>query len=374
MKKVIIFHISEFGGHSKAAQNIKEALHAKDTEISALNINGLKYFYPYWEKVVDFVYTSVVKHSPSLWGKIYDRKYVIKNLSPLRKLVNRLTFTKLARLIREFNPSCFVATQAFPCGVVADFKKRFQLKTPLIAVVTDYYPHRFWIHSCVDKYVVACPEAKDILLREGIEKEKVKIAGIPISIKFLASYPKEEVSQQLGFIPHLPSVMLMGGGLGIGPIKRIAEALDAINANFQIIVICGRNKRLYNWFTRNGRRFQKPVFCFSYIDFVHKIMDFSDIIITKGGGITISEALAKGLAIIITNPIPGQEERNVRYLSKRGVIVQADEAEKTQDAVRELFMNKKRMYFLKEGAKEISFIDSSVRIVDLIFEELFVAE
>jgi len=368
MKRVSVLHISEFGGHSKAAQNIKEAFLFKDPRIDVVTLNGLGHFYPRGEKVVDFAYMLTIKHFPSLWGRAYDRRKVIKALTPYRRLVHKITFGKLNRLINESKPDCFVATQAFPCGLIADFKKSKGLKTPLVAIVTDYHPHRFWVHSYVDRYVVACQEARKVLIEEGVAAEKVKVLGIPISVKFLSSYPKEEISNELGFVKDMPSVLIMGGGLGLGPIKSIAQQLDALDYDFQIIVVCGKNKKLYEWFSRNKNIFKKPIFIFGYTHKIYRIMDFSDIIITKGGGITISESLAKGLCIVVTHPIPGQEERNVNYLNKVEAITKAEGAEEVAGVVGSFLNNPKDMYRFRERAKEYSFIDSSLRIVDLILE------
>ena len=368
MKKVIIFHISKFGGHNKAAKNLEEALVYTNPQISVTNINGFGYFYPRAEKVINFIYMGIIKHFPNLWGKAYDRKKVVSAVGPLRNLIHGLAFERLDNLIKKHKPDCFVATQAFPCGLVADFKKKDNLDIPLIAIVTDYHPHRFWVHPLVDRYVVACQEAKEVLLREGVAKEKIKILGMPISVKFMIPYPKKKISEEFGFASELDTVLVMGGGLGIGPIKVIAKKLDALECNFQTIVVCGRNKNLYKWFIKRKDKFKKPIFIFGYIENIHQIMDFSDLIITKGGGITISEALAKGLCIIINNPIPGQEERNVSYLRKKEAIVEVDEVEDIVKATERLLTNKKELYALKERAKSNSFIDSSLRIVNLILE------
>jgi len=368
MKNIHILHISNFGGHSKAAQNVKEALLYKRPHLNVHNLNSLGYFYPRGEKVIDFVYTKTIQHMPQLWGRAYDRKRLVRALAPSRALVHHLTFSKVNNLIAKHTPDCFVATQAFPCGLIADFKKHKGLRIPLVAVVTDYHPHRFWVHPCVDRYIVACQEAKEVLTAEGVAEEKIKIVGIPISVKFLTAYPKQQVSNEFGFSNDLPSLLIMGGGLGLGPFKTIAKELDALEQRFQIIVVCGKNKGLYDWFVKNKRKFKKPVFTFGYTNQIHKIMDFVDIIITKGGGITISEALAKGLCIIVTNPIPGQEERNVQYLLKEKAVIEARHARLTSAIVGELLRDPKKIYALRERAKEISFIDSSLRIVDVIFE------
>ncbi|MFH1771469.1 MAG: glycosyltransferase [Candidatus Omnitrophota bacterium] len=366
MKKILIFYISDGGGHSKAADNIKEAFKYRDPQAQVITMNGLGYFFPYWEKIIDFLYTAVIKHIPSVWGKIYDREPVVRRLTPCRKFVSILAFKKLSRLINKIKPDCIIATQAFPCGLVADYKQKLSLDIPLVAVVTDYYPHKFWIHKTIDKYVVACPEAKEVLVQEGVDKSKIKLLGIPISVKFMGTFSRSETAVSFGMDKIKPAVLLMGGGSGFGPIQKVSRELERLDLDFQIIVLCGRNKKLYKWFSRNKRKFKKHLFYFSYIECVNKIMDFSNIIITKAGGITVSEALAKGLSIIITRPIPGQEERNVGYLLKKEAIVEADNPHHSAELVKSLILDKKKMYNLKENAKTISFIDSSLRIYDLI--------
>ncbi len=370
MRNVIIFYISEFGGHSKAAKNIKEALLYRNSSLKVSNINGFGHFYPRTEKVIDFLYTKLIKHLPFVWGKIYDKKKIIRELNPIRKFISRHTFKSLTKFIKNNSPDCFVATQAFPCGLTADFKENFNLKTPLIAIVTDYHPHGFWIHRLVDKYVVASEEAKNVLLDNGIAAEKIEILGIPISMKFMKSYQRKDVTSEFGFRKDLKTILLMGGGLGLGPIEEIAKSLDNLNYEFQIIAVCGKNEKLYNWFQSNKPNFKKQIFSFSYVEFVDKLMDCSDIIITKGGGITISEALAKGLGIIITNPIPGQEEHNVDYLLKKGAIIRADSPVAICASVETLFSEDKKLDSLKTKAKDTSAINSSLDIADLIIKIL----
>ncbi len=361
-------HISEFGGHKRASQNIKEALSFINPYVKILNVNGLGYLYPRSEKIVDLIYTTAIKRFPRLWGKIYDRRGVVKTIAPLMRVASMIGFSKFSNLLKDFNPDVVVATQAFPCSVAAEFKKKIGLRFPLIAVVTDYHPHRFWIHSCVDSYIVACEEAKHTLVNEGVSPEKIKILGIPISHCFLNTYKKEDVVREFGFEREFPAVLIMGGGLGFGPIKDVFLALNRINLPFQVIVVCGKNKALYSWFKKRKHKFRRPVFYFGYVNFVNKLMDFSDIIITKAGGITISEALSKELGIIVINPIPGQEERNVEYLFKRKAIIKADSISQVKYSVERLLKNTEELRILKKEAKENSIRDSSLRIAYFIMD------
>lgn len=364
---VHIFHISEFGGHSQAAQNIKEAILVKNKDrVEAVNLNSFQYLYPRTEKFINFIYTIIIKKIPSLWGKAYDRRALVRYLSPWRVAISLISFPRLNKYIRRKKPDCFIATQAFPCGLVADYKKKYKVDIPLVAVVTDFYPHRFWLHPFVDKYVVASEEAKQILIKEGISQDKVCIFGIPISIKFIKTFRKEEVAAKWGFLKDLPAVLIMGGGLGIGPIEESVISLDSIEDNFQIIVICGKNRFLYQKLQKKKKRIKKPLFIFSYIDDINEIMDFSDIIITKAGGITISEALTRKIAIIVTNPIPGQEELNVDFLIRKKAILRADASLEIKKAVAGLLQHPEKLRSLQESSRENVFRDSSFKIADLI--------
>lgn len=367
-KKVLILHISKFGGHSQAAANIKEALEYKEPSLKILNINVVGYFYPRTEKVVDFLYTSMIKHIPSLWGKLYDRKEVITLLSPPWQLLNYFNRKRFAHFIERFSPQAIVTTQAFPCGIASYHKSFYNLNIPLVAVVTDYCPHKFWLHPEVDVYSVGCRKAKNILISQGVEKDKIKILGIPISIEFSLNYSREEVAKLFGFDPNLPAVLIMGGGGGIGCLEDIALCVDKLNIKCQIIVICGKNRKLYNWFTRKKGMFTKPLFYFGYVNFVHKIMDFCDIIITKAGGITMAEALSKNLAIIVVNSIPGQEERNVNYLLEQKAILKAKNIAETGKLVETILNDKTKFLQLKEKVKEIAMTDSSLKIAELILK------
>jgi processive 1,2-diacylglycerol beta-glucosyltransferase len=366
VKRILILHISQCGGHKKASENLEEALKSQAPFLEILNLDGLDYINPYVEKIVDSLYTLVINYIPSLWGKIYDKKKVIKCLTPFKKFVSRCGFSKLSLLIDEFKPDIILATQAFPCGLVADFKESYKFNTPLIGVVTDYYPHRFWLHPQVDVYTVASYEAKSVLEEEGIDSNRVKVLGIPISVKFLNSKDRESIAEEFGFHPNLDTVMIMGGGLGLGPMERIATILDRLDERFQLVVVCGQNKKLYLWFKKKAHHFKRPLFYFGYVDFIGRLMDFSDILITKGGGLTVSEALAKGLATIVFRPIPGQEERNTSFLLKKGLILKAQTIAQIPQLVKYLLKNKSELLLLKEKTKEQVIVDSSLRIANLV--------
>jgi processive 1,2-diacylglycerol beta-glucosyltransferase len=371
MKRIIALHISEFGGHKQASSNIKQALEAGSPPVKVQTINGFGYSFPRAEKVVNCLYYTTIKHFPFLWGCLYDRKKIIKTVNPLKIGVNKIAFKKFSRLIRANNPDAMIATQAFPCGLAADFKKYYNLDFPLFAVVTDYYPHRFWLHQEINYYIVASKDARDALVKEGVEENKIKILGIPVSLNFLKRYSVGEIAHDFGFQQDKKTILIMGGGSGLGPIKDLVKALGGLNSDFQIIVVCGNNKKLHEWIQKRKNTFSKNIYCFGYVDYINKLMDFADILITKAGGITVSEALTKELAIITTASIPGQEEKNVHYLKNKGSILEAKNKEELLRLTRELLDNPDYMDHLKRAAKEISRADSSLEIANLVRKAIF---
>lgn len=364
MKKILLFHISQYGGHKKASENIEEALRYRNPDIEIKNINGFGYVAPRMEKLIDFFYMLTIKYAPFIWGTIYDRKSVIKTMSPLRGIVNRFAIPKILPLIEGFSPDAILATQAFPCLIVAEIKKKYNLDIPLIAVVTDYYPHRFWIHPEITTYSVACNVARNILVSEGVPEEKIKVLGIPISYQFTQRLSREGIAREFGFALDMETVMIMGGGLGIGPIKQIIQRLEKLPRLIQLVVVCGRNAKLYEWIKK--QKFKKRIFAYGYVDFINKLMDFSDILITKGGGLTVAEALTKGIATLVINPIPGQEDRNVCYLEDKQAIIRATNLDQVLRQVNLLLDDITWREKLTRAARQIALDEATVKLADFV--------
>lgn len=367
MRRILILYISSHSGHYRAARALKEAFKIIEPDCKIIAFDGLKYLHPFSSRVINYLYGFTLKNIPSLWRIAYDRETLIKGLNPFKQAVHYFDFPKIEKVIREFRPQIVVTTQAFPCGVMAYFKMRSSFNFYLVGVVTDYWPHGFWIYPEVDKYIVASEEAVGRLVEQGIRKDKIELLGIPIMPKFSQSVSPEKVAGTYGFELGKPALLIMGGGLGIGPIEEVVEALDSSTLDFQMITVCGKNEKLYNWF--KDKKFNKPLYYFGYSYTVDKFMSFADIIITKAGGITISEALAKKLAIVVVNPLPGQEENNVRFLKERGLILKADKPSLVVKIVEDLLRDRNLLNELKERGYRFSFPRASLDIAEFLLKE-----
>jgi len=357
-------YISEVSGHRSASMAVEKAIKTIKPETEVLNINAFNYTNPLLERIINRAYMSVVKNTPELWDYLYDNPRVLKGVKRIRELVHKAHTEKLRVLFETFKPDAVACTQAYPCGMVADYKKTMGLYTPLAGVLTDYAPHSYWIFDNVDAYVVPSQESGQKLIRDGIPAGKIKLLGIPVDPKFAVPVPKDEIRGELMLDPRLPVILIMGGGQGLGSIGRILVTIDRIPQEFQVVVVAGTNKKLLRWI--KGRKFRKKVVAYGYINFIEKLMEVSTLIVTKPGGVTTSEAMAKYLPMLIVNPLPGQEVMNTRYLLKEEIALKADNERQLADLIDWLLSNPAKLKQMSDTMRLYAKPDSAVRIANLM--------
>ena len=367
-KRILLLYISVNSGHQKAALALERALRLLDTEVEILNINSFNYTNPLVERVINRTYLGVIKNRPEVWEYLYDNPKVFRSLRKLRDLIHRLNSGKLKALLDDFKPDVIVCTQAFPCGMMADMKASYNLDIPLIGVLTDCYPHSYWFFENVDYYIVNSETAAARMIEHGVAKERIRIYGIPIDPKFTGEVDKESVVRKLGLDPKLPAVLIMGGGQGLGPIAELVTALNRISLPIQVITVTGSNKKLFDWLERRRRSFRMKTTVLGFATNVDELMSVSSLIITKPGGLTISESLSKGLPIVILNPIPGQEAKNTEFLVKEGVAVKARTASDAALLTEGLMSQRSKLEHMRLNAARLAKPNASVDIARLILE------
>lgn len=362
--KILVFYITNRSGHHSAALAVKKAIGARDPASEVLCINAFGYFFPFAEKLVHLIYLFVIKRVPKLWGGIYDKPMLAKRSRVLKQWIHSLAMKKLKNLLESFAPDVLICTQAFPCGVVADYKREYSDARPLIAVLTDFAPHSFWFHEAVDYYVVHCQESRLKLMERGVAPEKIRIFGIPIDPKFASRANLDEIFANYGLERDIPVILIMGGGHGLGPIRKILAEIDLMAMKLQIVVVCGLNNRLYEWV--RSRRFSRRVLVFKFTDEVDRLMSISKLIITKPGGITTAEALAKKLPMIILHPIPGQEARNTEILVSSGAALKIDSPDEILPVLKKMFGFLKEERLFGEGIRRLSMPNASLCLADFV--------
>ncbi|MDP2922370.1 MAG: hypothetical protein Q8O30_01435 [Candidatus Omnitrophota bacterium] len=216
-------YISEVSGHHSATVAIEKALKMLQPDVETLNINAFNYTNPISEKIVNRLYMGVIKRTPQIWDYLYDNPTVVKNIEKIKETVHKFNSPKLQMLFNKFKPDAIVCTQAFPCGMVADFKKTYNSNVPLVAVLTDYIPHSYWIYDTVNYYISPCDEVTARLIKKGATSDKIKTLGIPFDPKFNQTIDKNKIMQKLNLKINTPTRLIMGGGQGLGPIKTMAS-------------------------------------------------------------------------------------------------------------------------------------------------------
>ena len=369
MKKILLMYISEYSGHHQASIALEKAILARDPSCSIRNINALTYTNPIMEKVTNRAYMRIIKKRPEIWAYLYDNPVVVKKTERIRRLANNAGSKKMAGLIRQFKPDAIACTQAFPCGIAANYKRMHGADIPVVGVLTDYAPHTYWIHEDVDAYIVPSDEVKRAFIEKGIPEKKIKTLGTPIDPLFEISLNKKAIYKETGLSPKKPVILIMGGTQGIGPDERLIEALDASQKDFQAIVVTGANKKLYKKLKRMKTFSRKKFVITGFVSNVHELMEIADVIISKPGGLTVAEALAKSLPMIILNPLPGQEDFNTNILVEKGMAVKAldefDAVRHAEDLLTNPEMIKKMKRFMEANARPHSASEAAELLLSL---------
>ncbi|KLU64294.1 processive diacylglycerol beta-glucosyltransferase [Desulfosporosinus acididurans] len=325
---VLIFSASFGAGHVRAAEAIIEALRAKDPNVKITHLDFGAFLSKTFNSVVKNTYIELIKHTPRLWGKFYYRTSKIPPDSLFQRFLNGLGRREFVRFIQVLQPDLVICTYPTVAGVLAQQRLRGVLNVPLVTVVTDYAVHSQWIHPGVDHYIVGCEDVYKGLVARGINPQTIHISGIPVSPKFELKLDRRMILQNLTMNPELPTVLVMGGAYGVlGGAKWICKTLSEAAISLQTIVVCGQDEKLYKALDSLVEDCKNPLVRFGFVNNVEELMSAADIIITKAGGLTVSEALTKRLPLVIFKPIPGQEEENARYLEKIGAGRAADNEE-----------------------------------------------
>lgn len=365
-KRIILMYISEVSGHRSATLAIEKAIKQLRPDTEILNINAFNYTNPISEKVINRIYMEVIKHTPKLWDYLYDNPSVVKGLENIKRHVHKSNSPKLRKLFDSFNPDLVVCTQAFPCGMVADYKKTYCLNLPLVAVLTDYIPHSYWVYDTVDYYITPSEDVSARLEKKGVAAGKIRPYGIPFDHKFNQKLEAKSIFEKLKLKIQKPVVLIMGGGQGLGPIKTIVKSLEKSRYDICELIVAGTNKKLFNSLKRKIKHYKKDIHLFGFIENIHELMRISSLIISKPGGVTTAEVLSMGLPMVIVKPIPGQEINNTDFLTHKGAAIKTDQPQEVYRIIDELLGNKIKLEQLKSAALKIAKPQASMDIAKLL--------
>lgn len=374
-KNILIFYGSYGGGHLSAAKSIKAYIEKNYSYCNVTMFDCIEYISKYINKVSTSAYKELAKKAPWAWKKVYKDS---KNgaLAKISTASNKAMAHKLLGLISKTNPDLIISTHPFSTQMCGYLKKKEKIDIPVATILTDYKIHEQWLEfsEYLDYFFVSNEQMKMDMIEKKIDKEKIFVTGIPISEKFLAKYNRKKICKEFGLNPENEVVLFFAGGeFGLGRNTTIImlKALIRLFSKLQVVAISGKNPKM-------NERFKKIVATseaeerIKIIEFTNKVpelMNISKFVITKPGGLTITESLAAGLPILIINPIPGQEEENAEFLEENGAGIWVKENSNISRHLKNLYRHPEILLELKEKAQELAKPNSTEEICKILLEK-----
>jgi processive 1,2-diacylglycerol beta-glucosyltransferase len=369
--KVLIVYAKAGAGHRRAAEAVFNAFKRKGQAEGVTLIDCLDYTQPWFKYFYPRCYLFLVRFLSLIWAGVYyslESRRFYSLIKPLRRLNNWFVSRRFVQFLKAEQPKIVISTQFFASEVVAALKRSRELDSILISVVTDFGAHTFWESQDVDIFTVASEDTKQDLISRDIPQEKIKVLGIPVEPP-LKGFNKAQLSKEIGLHEGLFTVLLIGGGFGVGPIKELVFSLNKLSAEIrdrvQLLVVCSRNKKLYAEMQALASRLKIRSKLFGFVPDLYKMMAVSSVIISKSGGLTTSEALAQGLPMIIISPIPGQETKNCQLLVKNGAALRIDRPFEVKKVIEELVGSPARLEKMRRLAAGLARPDSADNIAEL---------
>ncbi len=362
---VLILSITAGYGHHASAHAISQALEDKGVNVKTVDL--FKYLSKPLYSTVDKGYLFSTKYTPKPYGRIYAalEKSHSSRRSALSYVVTELVSKKFFKIFEEFNPDIIVCTHVFCAMILDELKNMGKLNQPVIGVLTDYTIHPFWDDiPNIEHIVIGSPLLSQKAKKRGISLDRLLSFGIPIGNKFSDSKPKHEARKLLGIDPDKFTVLYMSGSMGFGHIITSVRSLDALEEDFQILCVCGKNEKALAKLSK--MKIRKPCKVYGFVDNVDLMMDAADCIITKPGGLTTTESMHKNLPMILTDPIPGQEVRNGEFFSNCGAAILCSKYYPVDEAVHLLYHNPYRRAQLTDSLSQLALPNASATLVQFI--------
>lgn len=315
MKKVLFLPLLQLSsGHHQAAESITAAIAAISQGTICKKIDLLNYTSSILEKMVSTIYLKTIKFSPSLYSWLYQNQ-ACQNLNcEKRFIIYEILFLKgLQKLISKENPDMIVCTHALPSNLVNRLKKNKMVNKTVINVYTDYFVNNLWGLQHIDYHFAPTNAVKEFLIDSNVPEQKIFVTGIPVHPSFaIGNNAKEEK-----FTTY--NVLVSGGSLGIGSLKSIFTEKKSNKIHY--FVLCGKNEKLFQEIVYLHDPLITPLSYLANRNDMNTVYEQMDLVVTKPGGMTISECLYKHLPIFLLPPLPGQEEQNFQYLIKAGLVI-----------------------------------------------------
>jgi processive 1,2-diacylglycerol beta-glucosyltransferase len=357
-KRLLILSVSAGAGHVRAAQAIEAAARAAAPPFDATHLDLLSLVPSDFRKLYGQQYIKLVEKSPQLWSWLYsktDRSSRDSLAGKLKRAAEKVNTRRLWAVIERVPPDAILCTHFLPAELLSRARARGRRLPPVWVQVTDFDVHALWVHPHVDRYCVASDEVAFRLADRGVPRERISVTGIPVMPQFSSPVlERAACAAELGLDPRKFTVHMMAGGAGVGSLDELAARLLTLPAELQLVALAGRNAGLLGKLQALARKHPGRLFPLGFTTTVERVMTAADLVVTKPGGLSVSECLAKRRPMLLVAPIPGQEERNADYLLEAGVAVKAIDGATLAYKLGRLIADPARLAAMSEAAHGIA--------------------
>lgn len=366
MKRILILSASVGSGHVMAAESLAKAFRARPDVEEVLVDDSLDHTNVLHKQLYSTLYKQLSKQLPNFLGWWYetsddpwvsDKGRVVLDLTQALPLIN---------LVREFKPDSIICTHFMPAGVLSYLIGQGRLEAELGIAVTDFHFHAYWITRAFHWYFVAQEEDKIHMEGLGLPGDRIHVTGIPVDPAFAEPVDRAAVLQRHGLHPERPTLLVAGGALGLSPATAVVNRLLQLDRDFQTLIVCGKNKNLIRDIDQltAGRRDRFQVL--GYTSEMPELLGAATLLLSKPGGLTTAEALARGLPMVVLDPIGGQEERNADVLLEAGAAVKCTEVTVLNHKLARLLDHPDRIASMSANARQLGRPKAAQTIADIV--------
>lgn len=364
--KIIVLSAGYGEGHVQVSRVLQRCFQGR-------GINNLKIVdligeaHPVINKITRYMYLKSYYIAPSIYGWLYYRSRQMGPDTLFSRLLNSFGLKKLGEIIIQEKPHAVINT--FPHPAMSEYLKKTAARIPAFTVITDFTLHHRWLQPEIDKYYVASGDLKEEMVVAGISPERIKVSGIPLRETFNLSPDISGLHQKYGLDPAKKTILIISGAYGgLHKIKEICRCILTI-PGCEIAVVCGKDKARERMLKKSFPA-NSPVHVFGFIEDIHELMKIACCMITKAGGITLSEAVAAELPLVIFRPVPGQERDNALYFAGKKAAVVINQTGEIQRRLRDLLSNEKMISQMRESVRLLKRDRAADTVVEDILHEL----
>ncbi|RKN79066.1 MGDG synthase family glycosyltransferase [Paenibacillus ginsengarvi] len=370
--KILILSGPYGEGHKQAAQALLETCRLTRPNMEPVIVDFMEWTLPRLHGISKAVFHQGVQKFPSVYGYLFRHTKKGTTLSAMSSRLRWYGLRRIARLLEDVRPSVVVCTFPLAAAAISALKQAGMTDIPAVTVITDHTDHSYWVHPGTDLYVVGSEKVRRGLIRSGIAAGRIEVTGIPIRPPFSTGAfqtDRPALRQKLGLDPHKPVLLLMGGGYGMMHEDAVRLMMESAKSDrVQVVVICGHNEKL-------RRKLSERLDCEApghdvrltgFVRNMEQYMAASDLVVTKPGGLTTTEAIAMRLPMVLYRPLPGQEEDNAEFLTEAGLAVRATDEKQLLGAVLGLLERGDRLAAMRRRMEAMHMETASFRALEAI--------